>query len=133
MIGIDTNVFIRFLVDEADSDQSKKAKQFIAERTDNDPAFVSAVVLAETVWLLNRHLKFPVETVVSALRSLFSTNEFEFEYRRQILEVLNAPVKRKVDIADHLISFASRFHQCSKTVTFDKAAAKHIPHMELLS
>ena len=57
MIGIDTNVLLRFLVHD-DPKQGEKARQFMTERTAEDPAYVSAVVLAEVIWFLRQRLNY---------------------------------------------------------------------------
>lgn len=52
MIGIDTNVLVRHLVQD-DPAQSRAASQVITERcTRDEPGFINRIVLCELVWVL---------------------------------------------------------------------------------
>ena len=52
MIGIDTNVLVRFLTQD-DPEQSALASDvFERELSARNPGFIGLVVLAETVWVL---------------------------------------------------------------------------------
>ena len=54
MIGLDTNVIVRYLTQD-DPVQSKQATDIVERRlTDANPGFVSIVVMVETVWVLDR-------------------------------------------------------------------------------
>jgi predicted nucleic-acid-binding protein len=52
MIGLDTNVVLRYLVQD-DPAQSPKATEIVERRlTKEDPGFVSLVCILEIVWVL---------------------------------------------------------------------------------
>jgi len=52
MIALDTNVLVRFLVED-DKAQSARAARLVARAVSEDqPLFVSDVVMCETVWVL---------------------------------------------------------------------------------
>ena len=54
MIGLDTNILVRYLAQD-DPIQSVKATEVIERRlTDENPGFVSIVVMVETAWVLER-------------------------------------------------------------------------------
>ncbi len=51
MIGLDTNVLVRHLVQD-DPGQSRKATQVMAKQcTRDDPGFINRIVLCELVWI----------------------------------------------------------------------------------
>lgn len=131
MIGIDTNVLVRFLVDEQ-SEQSRSARKFLGERTAESPAYISAVVLAETVWVLNSRMKYPMAAIVQVLQDLLAADGLLIEYTEE-LDALFSRGDVSGDLPDHLIAWAARRAGCGHTVTFDKAAARRIPGMELLA
>ena len=59
MIGLDTNVVVRYIAQD-DPVQSRKATQIIEQRlTEDDPGFVSLVTMVETVWVLDRVYGLP--------------------------------------------------------------------------
>ncbi|WP_112944917.1 MULTISPECIES: PIN domain-containing protein [unclassified Rhizobium] len=132
MIGIDTNILLRFLLDDEPT-QGAIARQFMSERTTDDPAYVSAVVLAETSWLLNRRLGYSKSEIATVLAQLAQADEIVIEHSKE-LKLLTADTSRPIaDIADYLVVWAAANVGCAKTFTFDRKAARKIPGMELLA
>lgn len=131
MIGIDTNVLVRFLVDDQPV-QNRAARQFLSERTADSPAYVSAVVLAETVWVLNTRLKYPMPVIIEVLQNLLAAESLIIEYSEE-LDALFSQAATCGDLPDYLIAWSAQRAGCMHTVTFDKAAARRIPGMELLA
>lgn len=128
MTGIDTNILVRFLVDD-DVRQNNLARAFTAARTEEEPAYLSAVVLAEAVWVLNRRLNYPMERITSMLRALLAADCLIIEYTAELDALLNGDVELKGDLTDHLVAWSGGESGCRKTVTFDRRA---VPGMELL-
>lgn len=131
MIGLDTNVLLRFLVDD-DAAQCAAARAFMSERSDDNPVFVSSVVLAETVWLLSKRLAYPMPDIVGMLRTLLAADGMLLEYADELDAWLSRDGEPQGDLADNLIAWAGLRADCSSTVTFDRRAAKSIRGMELL-
>ncbi len=132
MIGIDTNVLLRFLVDD-DVEQNESARRFMAERTEDDPVYLSAVVLAETVWVLRRRLGYSQRQITEMLRRLLGSVEAVIEFAEELEVALLEPDATISDLADCLVAWAALKAGCSRVVTFDRKAARAIPGMELLS
>ncbi len=132
MIGIDTNILVRFLVDD-EPDQNATARAFLAARSHSDPAFISAVTLAETVWVLTRRMNYPVAAVVRMLRELLASEGLVIEYAEELGSIVFADIEPEADIADYLIAWAGAANGCSRTITFDRRAAKSVLGMELLA
>lgn len=130
MIGVDTNVLVRFLVDD-DPRQNERAREFMSARSFDDPAFVSAVTLAETVWVLHRRLGFAISSVIAILRDLLASDGLIIEHADELGRIIENAAPG-TDIADHLISWSGLAGGCTHTVTFDRRAAKSVPGMELL-
>lgn len=131
MIGVDTNVLVRFLVED-DPKQNALARDFFSKRSPEDPAFVSAIVLAETVWVLRRRVKLPSATVSDLIQNLLAADRLVVEFTEE-LDALLSQETPGTDIADYLIAWSSKRAGCHQTVTFDKTAAQAIPGMELLA
>ncbi len=132
MIGIDTNVLIRFLVDD-EAQQNHAARRLLSERGPDDPAFVSAVALVQSIWVLNRTLGYPMPEIVAMLRSLLATDGIVLEHGEQLAGLLGDEGSFDGQLADHLIAWSGDAAGCRHTVTFDRRAAAAIPSMELLS
>jgi len=131
VIGIDTNVLVRFLVDD-DVVQNAAARGFMASRTVEDPAYVSAVALAETVWVLSRRFRYPMTEIFEMLRALLSADSLMIENMEELDALINGDDDPKGDLADHLIAWSGAKAGCTRVVTFDRMAAAYVPGMELL-
>lgn len=131
MIAVDTNVLARlFVVD--DPTQSEIVRRFFAARSEVDPAFVSLLVIAELVWLLEDTYDFPLSAIAGVLDNLLGSPDFVLEAPEFIADAVALANQRKIDIADFLIARIAAEHDCRATVTFDIDASKRVPGMELL-
>ena len=130
MIGVDTNVLIRlFIVDEP---QSRISAAFFAARSSADPAFLSALVVAEFGWVLRKKYGFPPERIAAAIQGMLDSDDFAFEQRGVVEWALSEYEKTKADLSDLLIARLASLAGVTTTVTFDAKAAKRVPGMELL-
>jgi predicted nucleic-acid-binding protein len=81
MIGLDTNVLLRYLVQD-DPVQSPRATEIISRRlTEEEPGFVSLVTILEVVWVLkslykrsHQEIANDIEMVLAADTSKFKTS-----------------------------------------------------------
>jgi predicted nucleic-acid-binding protein len=78
MIALDTNVLVRFLVED-DKAQSTKAARFVATAIAADePLFISDVVMCETVWVLVAAYRVPRAEVGEILGRLLMAAHLRF-------------------------------------------------------
>lgn len=131
VIGIDTNILVRFLVDD-DPAQNALARSYLSAKTAEDPAYISAIVIAETVWILHNTMKYQMSTVAELLQSLLAADGLIIEYTEE-LDALLSTGQPLADLADHLIAWAAKRAGARTTLTFDKRAASRVPGMELLA
>lgn len=124
MIGLDSNVLVRYLVQD-DVEQAKAATALIeGECTDESPGHVDAVVLAEIVWVLTSAYGYPKEAVEGVIRQLLRTTEIEIEGSDAAWAALRQFEAGAADFADHLIAWRNRASGCRVTYTFDRRAAR---------
>lgn len=131
MIGLDTNVLVRILVDD-DADQNQRARALLKNQSLEKRYFIGAVVLAETDWLLRNRLGFTEQTIRRLVQAMLDTSQLNVEFETDLLAWLSAEGSSKVQLSDYLISWSHRELGCSHTFTFDQKAASRIPGMELL-
>ena len=122
MIGIDTNVVIRFLAQD-DATQSPIATRFMSRLSAERPGFISAVVLAEITWVLSRAYKAPRADIGNAVEGLLRSAELVIEnadaaYRA--LAVYRGP--SALEFADALIAQTAALAGATETVSFDQGA-----------
>lgn len=125
MLGIDTNVLVRYLVRD-DEAQFEKANRLIKRGVAADePVFVSLPVLFETEWVLRSRYSLDKSVIVEAISSLLDTTEMVFEDEPAIEESLKAcREERSASFADCLIGAHNRRVGCRATATFDVRAAR---------
>lgn len=110
MIAIDTNVLLRYLLDD-DKAQSKLAVALIAGSTS---VLITDVVLSETIWTLKgKKYKLDKQAVIRILNALFEEPKFFFEDGQVVWKALgdfkrSEPVKvngkkKLADFSDALI------------------------------
>ncbi len=125
MIGLDTNILVRLLVDD-DPRQTAQAQAFVEKHcTHETPAFINSVVLAELVWVLANPYGYSRAEIVQALEMLMAGNDRVFEHHEEVRAALKAFSSGRVDFVDALIAAINRARGCDVTATFDRRAAKH--------
>jgi predicted nucleic-acid-binding protein len=131
MIGVDTNVLVRYIVAD-DQDQTSRAAAFLEKAISvDDPGFVSVVVLVELVWVLERTYRFSPGEIARAIESMLRAEPLWVDRRAEVVEALGAFQTRQGSFADALIAALARRAGCSHVVTFDKQAAR-LPGFRLL-
>lgn len=123
MIGVDTNVLVRFLAQD-DEAQSLIATRFIARLSRERPGFVSAVVLAEITWVLARAYKASRDDIASTVEGLLRSAELMVENADAAYRALGRyQGSKSAEYADALISETAALAGARETVTFDRNAA----------
>ncbi len=131
MIGLDTNILIRYLTQD-DPVQSPKATSLIEDGlTEDNPGFVGVVTLAETVWVLSRSYGLDDKEVAADLRLVLSADTLVVEYEREVFTAMTALDEGQGKFADALVAAIALKAGCSHTLTFDRKASR-LPGLELL-
>ena len=130
MIALDTNVLVRFLVQD-DPDQARLASEVIDQLTESAPGFVGREVLVELVWVLERAYRFGRAEIAGALDGLLASTELIIEGADDIGPALELFRNDGFDFADLMIAAAARRAGASELVTFDRKAAR-LPGARLL-
>ncbi len=123
MIGVDTNIVIRLLLDEPSApDQGDVAKAMLAAA--DQPLAVAIPVVAEVAWVARGIFKMGKDQVITLLSNLIDHPSFIVAERAAVAEALTAYADSRADFTDHLIAALNRAAGCTTTLTFDKTAAK---------
>ncbi|MEQ1812917.1 MAG: type II toxin-antitoxin system VapC family toxin [Candidatus Nitrotoga sp.] len=124
MLGIDTNVLVRFLVRD-DAIQFEKARKLIKrEVAAGHRIFVNQLVLMETEWVLRSRYVVPKNQIIEAISGLLNATDIQFEDEPSIEEAFFIWKESVADFADCLIGVKNRRMGCRATATFDGKAAK---------
>lgn len=127
MIGLDTNVLVRYIVQD-DPAQARAATHLI-ERvlTPERPGIVDRVVLCELVWVLESAYGYARAQIAPVLRQLLATVEIRIESADRVNLALRS-YEGAADFADHLVGLLNQDHGCEATYTFDRKAARLTTH-----
>jgi len=124
MIGLDTNVLVRYLAQE-DPIQSPKAAAFIERHlTAESPGFVSIVAFAESAWVLQRAIGMPKPKLAETLKRLLEAEQIVVEHEREIFSAVRVLEDGRGTFADGLIAALGHRAGCTHTLTFDEKATR---------
>jgi predicted nucleic-acid-binding protein len=124
MLGVDTNVLVRFLVRD-DEAQFEKAQRLIRrEIAAGRRVFVSLLVLLETEWVLRSRYGLPKNLIIEAISGLLDASDVRLEDEPAIEEALFVWKKTTANFADCLIGIRNRRLGCRATASFDVKASK---------
>lgn len=124
MIALDTNVLVRHFVQD-DARQSAAATKLIkTECTSEEPGFISLVVLAELVWVLERAYGYDRGQIEHLIRRVLTVADFAVENSELAWRALNEFQNGTADFADYLIGLAGAAAKAEVTFTFDVRTAK---------
>ena len=124
MIGIDTNVLVRYLVRD-DQAQFDKARRLInRELIQGESVLVNLVVLLETEWVLRSRYELLKAEIIAAFSSLLDAAELTFEDEPSVEQAVYTWRDASAEFADCLIGARNLRLGCRATATFDGKALK---------
>jgi predicted nucleic-acid-binding protein len=124
MLGIDTNVLVRYLVRD-DQSQYERARRWIhREVNTGEPVLVSLLVLLEMERVLRSRYELAKPDIVAVLSSLLQTAELAFEDEPSVEHAIYSWKNSLAEFADCLIDARNRRLGCRATATFDRKALK---------
>lgn len=123
MIGLDTNVLVRYIVRDDEADARAATRLIEGECSADDPGLVGIVVLCEIAWVLDRGYGYGRSQVADVIRGILSAQELDVENRDLAWMALRQFEAQKADFADYVIALVARHGGASTTMTFDRRAA----------
>lgn len=120
MIGLDTNVLVRYLTRD-DESQYRAVMRLLSRK--GASFFVCDQVLIELDWVLSSLYDWSREEIANTLARLLTVHNLEFEDEGRIRAALKA-VRTGADLSDELITARCREHGCRELATFDVSMTK---------
>lgn len=132
MIGLDTNVMLRYLLQD-DPRQTRRANQVIERQlSPENRGFISLVTVLEIVWVLRSLLKQSPLEISSHIEGLLTADTLEVQNEQQVYEAAFALKRGTGEFEDALIGSLNAWAGCNSTLTFDKRASR-LPYFQLLA
>jgi predicted nucleic-acid-binding protein len=124
MIGLDTNILVRYLAQD-DPVQSPEATEIMERRlAEEGPGFVSVVALVETVWVLERTYGFSRLELADAIERILGTDVLLVENEQEVFAAMVALREGSGSFADAIIGALGTRAGCARTLTFDRRALR---------
>lgn len=120
MIGIDTNVLLRLLLDDDPAQNASIDAVMAAHARQPGSVLISDVVLAETVWTLRSVYAQPKSALIAAISGLLAQAAFAFEHRDAVERAVAAFRGSNAGFSDCLIAAKHESLGCAFSATFDK-------------
>lgn len=120
MIGIDTNILVRYLTrdDPAQLVMVDRALEDAAHA--GDKLLVNPIVLCELVWVLETAYRYGRDEIATVLERILCTSDFEIPERDALRLALEAYRRDRGDFADYCIGRLNHRAGAEYTLTFDQ-------------
>lgn len=125
MIGVDTNVLVRYFVKD-DPIQTLAATRIVNGFSPEEPGWVGYLVLSELAWTLRRIYKLDRIAIARIIEKLLTSKDIVIEQRDSMRQALLLYERSKADFGDCVIAMAARLAGCGRIITFDENAARDL-------
>ena len=122
MIGLDTNVLVRYLAQDDKAQSARAAKLIEQECGAETPGFVAQIVLAEVAWVSESVYAATRKEVAEIVRRILNIRQLVVQDAEIAWQALRLFEMSRADFADCLIERTAMAAGCGKTMTFDKKA-----------
>ena len=123
MIAVDTNVLVRYLVED-DPGQAQAARTLLYGLSSDLPGFVCREVMVELVWVLERAYQFSRDQIASVLEELVSTEGLVVEAADDVARASLSYRDGGVGFSDLMILAAAQRAGARPLYTFDHALGR---------
>jgi len=133
MIGLDTNILLRYLTKDQ-TPQTDAACKFIDDTIESgQDLFVNHIVLFELFWVMKKIYNLSKAQIIGSLDLLLDSYGIIIENEDDVSSALQIYADNNVDFSDALIAVGNLRNNVDYTMTFDKKAANKINGFKLLN
>jgi predicted nucleic-acid-binding protein len=131
MIGLDTNILVRYFVKD-ESDQTRLAVNLVQGLSRSEQGWVAQATILELFWAVSRIYRVNKTGQIRILDTLLASRDIVVERDNMVRVALELYRNGNADFPDCLIAASAQAAGCTRTVTFDRIAARDAG-MELLA
>jgi len=122
-IIVDTNVFLRFLLEDIPSQKKEAEKLFRKAQKGSIEIIVPQIIIFEIEFILRKYYQFPITEISSKIKSLLNAEYFQISERPLFLKSLEIYQSKNISFVDSfLVSFAEL--EGFELYSFDKKLLK---------
>ena len=117
---IDTNVILRFLLNDV-AEQAEKAKRLFEDiETGVEKVYLTDLVISECIWVLEKFYKVPRKEIKDSLKPIITFQGVNTQSSKsKLLEALDLWEEREVDWTDALLTVCC-LREGREIISFDK-------------
>lgn len=123
MVGVDTNILVRYIVRDV-SEQVEAADKLLESFTVDAQGYVPREVVIEVIWVLSRSYGFNRTEIANVILDSVDTESLVVESADDIVHAAVAYARGDGDFADLMILVAVRRAGCETLYTFDRKFAR---------
>lgn len=123
MTALDTNVIVRYLVDD-NAEQAEAARALLDELTPGNPGFICREVIVEVAWVLERGYRFTRTRVAEVLMDLTASDSLIVENSYDVAAAAHRYRQGGAGFSDLMILTAAGREGASPLYTFDRGLAR---------
>jgi predicted nucleic-acid-binding protein len=120
MMGLDTNLLVRYLTRDDPGQYAKVTALVDAAIEHGDRFVINTAVLCELVWVLRTVYEYSREEIARALDHILATAQFDIERADEARQALRDYQSTKADFSDALVGRVNRSLGAERTITFDR-------------
>jgi predicted nucleic-acid-binding protein len=124
VIGIDTNVLVRYLAQDDPVQSARATRIFERTLTASEPGFISLVTMAETAWVLDRAYGLSSREIAATVERILQADTLVVQNPQEVFTAMAMLRSGKASFSDALIGALATWAGCSSTLTFDRRAAR---------
>lgn len=121
MMGLDTNLLVRYLTQDDPRQAAIAAREIEAAAEQGETLLIQPLVLCELVGVLESAYKLPKADILAALGQILKTAQFEIADRDAVAHALADSRGGRGDFSDHYLGRANAAGGAPVTLIFDKA------------
>lgn len=131
MIGLDTNVIVRYLTQDDPIQSAKAADIFERRLTPRNLGFISVTAMVETVWVLDRAYQLTAQEIAGAIERMLQIEVLTIENEQEVFTAMVMLKRGRGSFSDSLISELAIRAGCTRILTFDQKASR-LPGFQLI-
>lgn len=124
MIFIDTNYFLRFLLNDISEQHNLVEKLFVRASEGKESLLTSTIVFFEIYWVLSSYYEKEKLEIVDVLQKILKLTFIELQEREVLLSSLNLFNETSLDLEDCYNLYFAKLEKVSSFGTFDKELEK---------
>ena len=123
MIGLDTNLLVRYLVGDDPGQFDVARAEIEAAASREEPLMINSIVLCELVWVLSSAYDYSRTEIGDAIEHILGTAQFNIEWGDQARQALKDFRTTKAGFTDAFIGRINTSLGGAPTMTFDRELA----------